>query len=462
MDASNSSNEQVVDWMNHFTTGEDGVTRLNTDSVPDLETMRRIAEGLATDLVASRIRTDNLERRLVSTIANGDEALNNLRNQVNHLAGERDRLRNDIGVAQDRTAAAQQQIGGLLVQVQELRDAQASQAPVSPPVSRSVTPPTVEVEATGSGDKVLLKTLEKNLRKYGGERKAPIIRSWIDRMDTYWRAANLSDDMAVLVAGSYLEGAAEVWWFQNRDTLKTFADFRQALTAAFSPADHVARARRKLYSLRQGRMSVSEFYTKFMELVLEITTLTEEEKLQLWMDGLNVEVSNGMRNMSVLTNTPLTFETATRIAVNTDDTSIGSRRFNPNPTSAAGPSQANPTVPDMMEIDAMSLTEAARAGQLTAAQHQFLRDHNGCFNCGKLNADHISRTCPERRNNGGGRGGGNGGRGGHGGGRGGRGGGRGGYGGRVNGIDVEVNAGADGNAGNVGAGAGQEGNGNGQ
>ncbi|KNC98944.1 uncharacterized protein SPPG_09325 [Spizellomyces punctatus DAOM BR117] len=75
----------------------------------------------------------------------------------------------------------------------------------------STTPATAQYQPRV--DKSLVKVLQSKLKPYKGNRNVQEIRTYLLRLEEYFQAAaDLSPEGQLLVATTYLELHAEVWW----------------------------------------------------------------------------------------------------------------------------------------------------------------------------------------------------------------------------------------------------------
>jgi hypothetical protein len=117
------------------------------------------------------------------------------------------------------------------------------------------------------------------------------VDSWLFEMVQYLNACGVGENQRVTVASSYLKNMALQWWFtqnqlSNADRPSTWDAFATALRLRFQPiaASRVARA--QLRSLRQDKMSVSEYCSKFHSLVNMIPDMAEADQIEIFSFGL--------------------------------------------------------------------------------------------------------------------------------------------------------------------------------
>jgi hypothetical protein len=112
------------------------------------------------------------------------------------------------------------------------------------------------------------------------------VETWIFEMDQYLTVCGVNDERRVAVASSYLKESALLWWRTQAATVHTWAVFRSALVTRFQPLAASRTARTQIQVLQQGSMSVSEYCSKFQNLVLIAADMGEPEQLHRFIFGL--------------------------------------------------------------------------------------------------------------------------------------------------------------------------------
>jgi CRISPR/Cas system CSM-associated protein Csm4 (group 5 of RAMP superfamily) len=96
----------------------------------------------------------------------------------------------------------------------------------------------------------------------------------------------------VVYASSFFKGAAQTWWRSlemNRRAPDNWEEFERQLKAQFAPIDELEELRDQLANLKQFR-SVVDYNTEFTNLILQITDLSEAEKINKYKRGLKDHV----------------------------------------------------------------------------------------------------------------------------------------------------------------------------
>ena len=242
--------------------------------------------------------------------------------------------------------------------------------------------------------------------KFSGAKNTVDLRTFLFQMGQYYEAAGVASDRdRVLFMGLQLEGRAAAYYrylCQQQDEKGipfTYAELCHALCSEHLPFDPAQVARDRLQVLIQkDKASVHTYTSQFRMLVLQVPSMTEDEKLHKYMYGLaptyQLEVSKAR---------PTSVEDAQRIAEEYESTlrrvqnrSKGPRggRFAGMPAleliSSGGP------VP--MELNAVHATPARDGKKLTPERKKYLRENGLCWYCEK--PGHIAAECPAKRRSG--------------------------------------------------------------
>ncbi|KAF9896246.1 hypothetical protein BX616_007833, partial [Lobosporangium transversale] len=127
---------------------------------------------------------------------------------------------------------------------------------------------------------------------YEGAINAVAALNFVDSLEEYYTIVTLTPSKWVRYAVLSLNGEAKAWWRDSGLNLDTpWADFRKAFLRQFTPPDSANAARRALDKLRQGRMSVAEYTSKFRSHLRLATNLDKDSALQKYMLGLEPETS---------------------------------------------------------------------------------------------------------------------------------------------------------------------------
>jgi len=163
------------------------------------------------------------------------------------------------------------------------------------------------VGAAGEVSKLLAEHKPTRFDGTGGPEK---LKDWLREIQKLFVTVGCPNELKVDQAAFYFRGAADVWWYNNQDHLKLYneddngeettfgwSDFKKALRKEFFP-QHLRNAKRTEFNnLRQGDMSMEEYYKKFMELSTFVTykKLSDRSLATRFEDGLDLDLLEKMK-----------------------------------------------------------------------------------------------------------------------------------------------------------------------
>lgn len=210
----------------------------------------------------------------------------------------------------------------------------------------------------------------------GNKWDANALEAWIQEVDTYFYLTGVPGEQQSIAASSFFVGHAALWWrmkIQNHGLAEvgSWEDLKQDLRQQFKPARAESEARDKLSKLRQkGKLT---FYVlKFRELIAQIPNISDDEKLNRFLEGLtDIRMRRELDYRQ-----PENWNEAIQLALRYDSIQNGNSSYD-------RPSYATPSRrPDAMDLDAMDATPK-RVGV------------RKCYRCGDPN--HLVRSCPQRK-----------------------------------------------------------------
>lgn len=130
-------------------------------------------------------------------------------------------------------------------------------------------------------------------KTFNGSRNAREIDNFLWGLEQYFDASGVVEDgMKIKTAALYFTDAAMLWWRRRcndieRGTLnlESWDDLKREIKRQFYPMNAVAEARAKLRHLTH-RGTIREYVKEFSELLLEVPTMSDEEALFDFIDGL--------------------------------------------------------------------------------------------------------------------------------------------------------------------------------
>lgn len=201
------------------------------------------------------------------------------------------------------------------------------------------------------------------------------VATWLWAFEHYCTLSNIAaTHERITLAVTYFRADAQIWARAQELSGVPFASwpaFTQALRSRFQPIDPEQSARDALDNCRHGKRSVREYATEFTNLAMQISDMSDGDKIHRFTSQLQRTV-----RLQVRLHQPATLTAAIDLAHRVDAT-FGNGL--PPPDS------------DAMELGALP----AGRRRLTDAGREYLRANEGCFYCRKLHVpDHIPH-CPD-------------------------------------------------------------------
>ena len=212
------------------------------------------------------------------------------------------------------------------------------------------------------------------------------ILSWVVHMENYIR--NTPSAQAMAIAISYLEGNAHEWWIVHSTTpegsqIATWAALKEALLARFQPLNKAKVARDRLGKWKQVR-DVSSFNEDFLRIILDIPTISEEEKVDRYTRGLKPYIWEKMCTKDY-------HELADAMA-DAERIEAATKRSQRNPRQRTpGPPTSDPASTGVTPMDIGTV----RLSKLTPAEREQCRKEGRCFRCRQKG--HSAQECPKSR-----------------------------------------------------------------
>ena len=226
---------------------------------------------------------------------------------------------------------------------------------------------------------------------YDGKRDGLTVNTWLYQVELYLNLVqlnnpelNVDDNMKISFASSLLKKNAASWWYMKYQAGVApgqWDAFKQAVKDEFIPQDNIRRVRDRLRNLVQ-KTSVVHYVESFRNLVIEIPTMSEDEKVDKFISGLKPAV-----RLEVLKSGAQTLDEVTRIAL-----SVDSAMFNFGMFSGSSYGQNN-IGPQPMEIGNMETKPTYRNNSYNGnrnvnnkysnSQKEKDRAEGNCFVCHK-------------------------------------------------------------------------------
>ncbi|XP_070054893.1 uncharacterized protein [Nicotiana tomentosiformis] len=141
---------------------------------------------------------------------------------------------------------------------------------------------------------------------FKGVRDVQEVENFLWHLENYFRHSRVSDDKTKInIVVLYLTKIVALWWCRKCANIEKglckiemWDQFKKELKKQFYPVNMVYEARRKIRELRQMD-TIREYVREFTTLMLEITSLSEEDSLFYFMDGLQNWAKQELRRHQV-------------------------------------------------------------------------------------------------------------------------------------------------------------------
>ncbi|CAA0819377.1 Unknown protein, partial [Striga hermonthica] len=231
-------------------------------------------------------------------------------------------------------------------------------------------------------------------KTFDGTRDAKDVENFLWDMEAYFHVARVLDDEKVSIASMFLSGDAKLWWrarasddvSANREGIKTWDVMKRELRDQFLPCNTDWVAREALRNLKQEG-AVREYVKVFSSLMLDISEMSERDKLFNFMAGLQGWAQAELQRQRV-SDLPTAMAAAERLV---DFKVIGA-------------SDSSEHVKDSTKKDGKSKkfkggkhrekSDEGSSGTPRDTSKQMMVDRSrGCFLC---DGDHLMKDCPKR------------------------------------------------------------------
>jgi len=141
---------------------------------------------------------------------------------------------------------------------------------------------------------------------FGGARSSKELENFLWDMEQYFSVVKINVVEQVDLTVMYLTGDAKLWWRMRtkddlsagRPKIETWDRLKQELKEQFLPNNTSWIAREELKRLKHER-SVREYVKSFSSLILDIETMSEEDRLFNFMSGLQTWAQAELRRQNV-------------------------------------------------------------------------------------------------------------------------------------------------------------------
>ena len=132
---------------------------------------------------------------------------------------------------------------------------------------------------------------------YPGEPDPTVLETWLREFNKLFEAVGCSNELKVSNGVFYLRGEADLWWSQNETTLRAVPNFgwdrfQEQIREKFYPVFLQKQKADEFLELKMGSMTVTEYYSKFIELsrFAKEAVATERMKASRFERGLPLDL----------------------------------------------------------------------------------------------------------------------------------------------------------------------------
>nr|XP_027088703.1 uncharacterized protein LOC113710054 [Coffea arabica] len=158
-------------------------------------------------------------------------------------------------------------------------------------------------------DRALERFLKFNSPKFTDEPDPEVAENWLERMANIFAALDYAEERRVTFAIFQFEGAARAWWdmirgkWERAQTPWTWENLLGKFNEKFLPPLVQEKWEDEFIKVKQGASSVAENEEKFTKLSRYAPELvaTERRKIRQFVQGLNVEIQEGLAAAQIST-----------------------------------------------------------------------------------------------------------------------------------------------------------------
>ena len=233
----------------------------------------------------------------------------------------------------------------------------------------------------------------------GEDTSVSAVKSWMYSVKDYLELTDTPNDKQTRFASSYLSGTAKIWYintYGEMDPLPVLGEFLAAFKKFHLKTGTEDDASKGIERIKQGSKTVANYATEFQLLQSEAGPDVQWSWVKRhFLRGLEKEVrlalaphTHSVKDLAVLIT----------MAQNTSDSIDQARGEEPrfSSTSRLSQRQTSGTFRSASNTDSSSTSSTGRTwSKLTDTERDYLRRNNGCYFCRKINAGHMSNSCPD-------------------------------------------------------------------
>ncbi|XP_024317367.1 uncharacterized protein LOC104582174 [Brachypodium distachyon] len=255
-----------------------------------------------------------------------------------------------------------------------------------------------------------------SIPKFEGSTDVEEYLIWELKIEKFWRLHEYTEDRKIKLASSEFDGYALRWWDNIVRTRQEEGDppiimgrtMKEVMRERFIPRNYMRSLYDKLQNLRQGTMSVDDYFHE-MELIMQRARVREqpEQTMQRFLSGLTYNIKRIVRHHQYYDMNELLHHAREAELQLAEDAKFAARstsargRFTPHPS--GGPSTPSPSSgvlgtisskPESAVINAKKPAQPAASVAGSSMSTARNRDMN-CHTCG--GKGHFKRDCPNKK-----------------------------------------------------------------
>ena len=110
---------------------------------------------------------------------------------------------------------------------------------------------------------------------------------WLVELEHYMHTSGVAVERMVAHGSTYLKGVALTMWLQEKESRRTWGEFKEWFLGAFQPIAASKTARTALRTLKQGyKQPVQEYCARFVRIINDINDMSLTDQIEMFMIGL--------------------------------------------------------------------------------------------------------------------------------------------------------------------------------
>ncbi|XP_014751732.1 uncharacterized protein LOC106865663 [Brachypodium distachyon] len=250
-----------------------------------------------------------------------------------------------------------------------------------------------------------------SIPKFEGSTDVEEYLIWELKIEKLWRLHEYTEDRKIKLASSEFDGYALRWWDnivrtrqeEGDPPIITWRTMKEVMRERFIPRNYMRSLYDKLQNLRQGTMSVDDYFQE-MELIMQRARVHEqpEQTMQRFLSGLTYNIKRIVRHHQYCDMTELLHHAREAKLQLAEDAKFAARgRFTPRPSGGPPPPSPSSGVhgtssrkPESAVTNAKKLAQPAASAVGSSMSTARNRDMN-CHTCG--GKGHFKHDCPNKK-----------------------------------------------------------------